>query len=421
MALWLVELAPLTDPTLVPAAIAGSLGLVDRRGSLVDTLATFLEAHELLLVLDNCEHLIAACARIVEELLQRCCLDLRILATSREPLGVPGEVAWRVPSLSLPPVESLAADVSVTADIAAVAESEAVRLFVARPRLPRPDSRSTRQRSADRTDLPAPRRDAAGHRARGPRVGVLTVDQIAARLDDRFNLLRTNIRSAPARQQTLAAAIDWSYALLSPEEKVLLRRLSVFAGGGNLEAVEAICADTSVARDAILDIVSRLVDKSLVLSVISERGHETRYHLLETIRQYARERLAAAGEESTVRGRHLEYYTELAKQAEPELYRANAVAWLDRLDAEHDNFREALGWAINQAEHAPDAEAGARAAHHGLQLAVHLSDSGLSAVISMRHAHGLTRCSGCRLRSNPALSGRTRSPARPDLPGYWTI
>ncbi len=211
MALWLVELAPLTDPTLVPAAIAGSLGLVDRRGSLVDTLATFLEVHELLLVLDNCEHLIAACARIVEELLQRCCLDLRIVATSREPLGVPGEVAWRVPSLSLPPVESLAADVSVTADIAAVAQSEAVRLFVARAQAAapgfalQPDNAQPIAQICRRLDgMPLAIELAAA------RVGVLTVDQIAARLDDRFNLLRTNIRSAPARQQTLAAAIDWS-------------------------------------------------------------------------------------------------------------------------------------------------------------------------------------------------------------------
>ena len=225
-------------------------------------------------------------------------------------------------------------------------------------------------------------------------------------------------RSAPARQQTLAAAIDWSHALLSSEEKVLLRRLSVFAGGANLEAVEAICADAS-RGGAILDIVSHLVDKSLVVSVVRDAGHETRYHLLETIRQYAGERLAAAGEAGTLRDRHLAYYTQLAERAEPELYRANAVAWLDRLDTEHDNFREALSWAIDQAEQAPDEAIGGRAAAGCLATGQPSRTFLAYSQPSQRGPAWLDKVLGLRL-AQTSLE-RARSPARPDLPGYSTI
>ena len=288
---WLVELAPLTDAALVPAAVAEALGLVDRGGPPVEAIASFLDTHELLLILDNCEHLIAACAQFVEQLLRRCCLDLRILATSREPLGIPGEVAWRVPSLSLPPAEPSDAGMSV------VAQSGAVRLFVERAQAAAPGL-TLQPGNADLIAQICRRLDGMplAIELAAARAGVLTVEQIAERLHDRFNLLRTNIRTAPARQQTLEATIGWSYALLSSEEKVLLRRLSVFAGGANLEAVEAICADASVGRETILDLVSHLVDKSLVVSVVRDAGHETRYQLLETIRQYAGGRLLAAGE-----------------------------------------------------------------------------------------------------------------------------
>jgi predicted ATPase/DNA-binding CsgD family transcriptional regulator len=309
--------------------------------------------------------LIAACAHFVEQLLERCCLDLRILATSREPLGVPGEVTWRVPSLSLPPGESPAGDV------AAVAQSEAVRLFVERARAAAPGF-ALQPGNADAIAQICRRLDGMplAIELAAARVNVLTVEQIAERLDDRFHLLRTNIRNAPARQQTLEATIDWSYALLSSEEKVLLRRLSVFAGGADLASVEAICADEAVGRASILDLISHLVDKSLVLSVVRDPDHEARYQLLETIRQYAGERLAAACETGALRERHLAHYMRLAEQAEPEMYRPNVVAWLDRLDAEHDNFREALSWAIDQAEHGQDTAIGARTAHSALQLVV---------------------------------------------------
>ena len=253
----------------MPAAVAEALGLVDRGGRPVDAIADFLDTHELLLILDNCEHLIAACAQFVEQLLRRCCLDLRILATSREPLGIPGEVAWRVPSLSLPPAETPAGD------LPAVGQSAAVRLFVERAQAAAPGF-TLQPGNADLIAEICRRLDGMplAIELAAARAGVLTVEQIAARLDDRFNLLRTNIRTAPARQQTLEAAIGWSYGLLSAEEKVLLRRLAVFAGGANLEAVEAICADPSIDREMVLDLVSHLVDKSLVLSAVREAGHE---------------------------------------------------------------------------------------------------------------------------------------------------
>ncbi len=195
---WVVELAPLTDEALVPAVVAEALGIVDRTGSLIDTLVAFLEGRDLLLVLDNCEHLVAACAQLVEQLLHRCCLDLRIVATSREPLGVPGEVAWRVPSLSLPPVESPAADVSAAADMADVAQSEAVRLFVERAQAAAPgfalqpgNAQPIAQICRHLDGMPLAIELAAA------RVGVLTAEQMAGRLADSLGLLRTNLRSAP--------------------------------------------------------------------------------------------------------------------------------------------------------------------------------------------------------------------------------
>ena len=341
---WLVELAPLSDPTLVPQAIAQALGVVERPGRpLIDRLVEYLESRELLLILDNCEHLVAACAELVEMLLSRCCLDLRILATSREPIGIPGEVAWRMPSLSLPPLQSPASDPQ------SLGQYEAVRLFVERAQAAAPGFVLMERNAAAITQI-CRRLDGMplAIELAAASVRVLTVAQIAERLDDRFNLLSTSIRTAPVRQQTLRATIDWSYALLSEAERAVLRRLSVFAGGCALEAAEAVCADTRVSSGSILDLLSRLVDKSLVVTQAQVDG--TRYHLLDTIRQYAGERLREADEEESTRDQHFAYYLRLAEQAEPELRRANQIAWLARLETEHDNFREALGWQLGSAD-----------------------------------------------------------------------
>ncbi len=223
-------------------------------------------------------------------LLSRCCLDLRILATSREPIGIPGEVAWRMPSLSLPPLQSPASDPQ------SLGQYEAVRLFVERAQAAAPGFVLMERNAAAITQI-CRRLDGMplAIELAAASVRVLTVAQIAERLDDRFNLLSTSIRTAPVRHQTLRATIDWSYALLAEAERAVLRRLSVFAGGCALEAAEAVCADTRVSSGSILDLLSRLVDKSLVVTQAQVDG--TRYHLLDTIRQYAGERLREADEE----------------------------------------------------------------------------------------------------------------------------
>jgi predicted ATPase/DNA-binding CsgD family transcriptional regulator len=349
----LVELAPLSDPTLVPQAVAEALGVVEQPGRpFIDRLLEYLESRELLLILDNCEHLVAACAELLELLLSRCCLDLRILATSREPIGIPGEIAWRVPSLSLPPPQSPSADAQ------SLGEFEAVRLFVERAQAAVPGFVLIERNAAAIAQI-CRRLDGMplAIELAAARVKVLTVEQIAERLDDRFNLLRTSIRTAPIRHQTLRATIDWSYALLSEAERAVLRRLSVFAGGCALEAAEAVCVDTFVSPSSILDLLSRLADKSLV--VAETQADETRYHLLDTIRQYAGERLREANEEARFSDQHFAYYLRLAEQAEPELRRANQIAWLVQLESEHDNLREALGWQLGSA--VPGEEASSQA------------------------------------------------------------
>ena len=195
------------------------------------------------------------------------------------------------------------------------------------------------------------------------RVSALSISEIAQRLDERFSMLTSHLRTAPPRHQTLAATIDWSYALLTEPEQTVLRRLSVFAGGCTLQAAEAVVADPLGERQlrvrpiAVLDLLSRTVDKSLV--VVQEQAGGTRYDMLETIRQYAAERLVEADEHETVRNRHLAHYLHLAEEAEPQLHGPNAVAWLERLETEHDNLRVALSWALSRAEHSEEAASSA--------------------------------------------------------------
>ncbi len=359
---WLVELAATGDPGLVPRAVAAALGL--REGSdrdPTDLLIEHLQGRAPLLVLDNCEHLVQACAELSDALL-RACPRLRILATSREPLGVAGEVALRVPSLALPELTGAQAGghggpfpgPGGFPSAAALREYESVQLFLDRalavqPRFPVTDQAAqTVAQVCQRLDgIPLALELAAA------RVKVLTIEQIAVRLDDRFHLLTGGARTALPRQQTLRATIDWSYELLAEAERAVLRCLSVFVGGWTLEAAEAICPDEEIEAYEVLDLLALLVDKSLVL-VAESSEDEARYRLLETVRQYARERLDAAGEAATLQGRHLGWLVDLAERAEPELRGPHLVTWMDRLEREHDNVRAALAWSLPRPEHAEE-------------------------------------------------------------------
>jgi predicted ATPase/transcriptional regulator with XRE-family HTH domain len=333
----LVELAPVDDATLVTRAVATACGVGDESGRpLLATLVDVLRPKRLLLVLDNCEHVLDACARLADALL-RACPALTVLATSREPLGVAGEVPWRVPPLALPPSGSPpAAEVLVG--------YEAVRLFVARAVAAQPAFIVTARnapavaRLCERLDgLPLALELAAA------RLRALTVEQVLARLDDRFRLLTGGSRTALPHQQTLQATVDWSHALLSAPEQRLFARLAVFVGGWELEAAEAVGGGAAPGAAGVLDVLTHLVDKSLVVAATPSDG-VARYHLLETLRQYAHERLEAGGAAAEARERHAAYYLALAERAEPELVAAAQVTWFDRLEAEHDNIRGALRW-----------------------------------------------------------------------------
>jgi predicted ATPase len=333
---WLVELAALTDPALVPQTVAAVFGMREAPHVPIATaLATSLQARRLLLVIDNCEHLLDACARLADALL-RACPELRVLATSREALGITGELAWRVPSLPVPAPSELP-------PFAELQQNPAVRLFVERAAAIQPRFVLTEQNAqtvvqvCQRLDgIPLALELAA------VRIEALTVDQLAARLDQRFRLLTGGSRTALPRQQTLRATLDWSYELLSDPERRLFCCLSVFAGGWTLEAAEAVCAGQAIQPEDVVELLTRLVRKSLVAA---EEGRDgtARYRLLETLRQYAHERLTEAGEAHTARERHASYYLALAEEVGPSMYEW-AVAAVDRLLTEHDNLRAAARW-----------------------------------------------------------------------------
>ena len=328
---YLVELAPVTDPALLTTTVAAALALREVPGQPLDeALAGYLRDRELLLILDNCEHLIAACAALTGTLLGAC-PRLSVLATSRVALGITGEVVWRVPSLSLPDLER-------PPSIELLAEYEATRLFLDRARAVDSACVSTDESAAAvaqicrRVDgIPLAIELAAA------RMNVLSVEQIAARLDDRFGLLTRGSSVALPRQQTLRASIDWSYDLLAPPERRLFDRLAVFAGGFTLDAAEEICGDGD-----LLDPLSGLINHSLVIA--EHRGQERRYRLLETLRAYARERLWERGELASLRGRHRDFYLRFAERAEPALRGPEQARWFERLTAEYGNLQAALEW-----------------------------------------------------------------------------
>jgi predicted ATPase/class 3 adenylate cyclase/Tfp pilus assembly protein PilF len=331
----LVELAALADPELVPEAIASALGVREERGfELTATVAAYLASRRVFLVLDNCEHLIGTCAKVAEKLLLGA-PGLCLLATSREPLAVAGEVLYRVPSLATP-----APDDSLNA----LSESDAVRLFV--------DRAALASRVFTLTDDNARAVADICRRVEGiplaielaaARTGVLTPSQIAERLHDRFALLTGGPRTAPTRQQTLRATLDWSYELLAGAEQALLQHLSVFAAGFTLEAAEQVCV-AGLEQFQILDLVSALVDKSLV---VVEDG--PRYSLPESIRQYAAEKLSPA-RRAELRAAHFEWFLALAMRANAERTGPEQARWLDRLERDHDNFRSALAMDDDRSE-----------------------------------------------------------------------
>lgn len=336
---WWSELGPLSDSTLVPQTVAVTLGVREQPGrALTATLVEYLRPKTLVLVLDNCEHLVEACAGLADTLL-RACPQLKVLATSREALSLEGETVWSVPPLTVPdpqrppPLDELMA-------------YEAVRLFVERARLAQPRFTPTGENAQAlvqvcwRLDgMPLAIELAA------PRVKVLSLEQIAARLDDRFRLLTAGSRTDLPRHQTLRATIEWSCNLLSEHERALLNRLSVFAGGWTLEAAEAICAGRGIEKCDVLDLLSHLVGKSLV--VFSEVGQAARYRLLETMRQYGRERLGASDEEPAVGREHAAYFLTLTETIEPKINTTERARCLSLLDDEHANVRAALRWSAD--------------------------------------------------------------------------
>ncbi len=422
---WVVELAPISDPALVPQVAANALGVREEpKKPLIDTLCSYLESRTLLLVIDNCEHLIDASARLAEAILQDC-PGVKIIATSRERLRIAGENAWRLPSLAVP--ASGGHPLARTNTASTVEKFDAVRLFVERAQTVAPSFSVSTQNAADVTQI-CRRLDGIplAIELAAARVNVLTVDQIAQRLDDRFSLLTTGHRTALPRQQTLTALIDWSYDLLSNDERTLLARLSVFAGGWTLEAAERVCGsdellelvniggptqyssaqplqDSQVRRGlpsrqsskprrrferlrrsegvrwseglegferlghSILDLLTQLVDKSLVVAEEHEDG-VGRYRLLETLRQYGRVKLDKSGETDATRARHTAYYLSVVEEAEPNLVGPEQVAWFEKLETEHDNLRAALEFCSKV-----EADQPGQVADVGLRLAGSLS------------------------------------------------
>lgn len=334
---WLVELAPMTDATLIPATLAAILGVgAESDRPLLAAVIQYLATRRALIILDNCEHLVAGVAGFAQVLLQACA-NVRILATSRELLGIPGEVAWPVPTLSLP-------EDGVSAESAS--GSEAIRLFVERAREARPDFAMTDEnvsvvtaicRRLDGIPLAI---ELAAARAR-----VMSLDQIRDRLDNRFRLLTGGGRASPPRQQTLRALIDWSYHLLDEPQQAVFARLALFGGGFTLEAAEDICAFGDIDAWDITDLVLQLVDRSLVVTDHAPAG--PRYHMLESLREYGAERVAGSGDADETRRRHARFYARYVADAVSSDRADDEPTAVQRVEAEHPNIRQALAWALS--------------------------------------------------------------------------
>jgi predicted ATPase/DNA-binding XRE family transcriptional regulator len=337
---WLVELAPLLHPLLVPRTTAIAIGLRDQPQSPVtDVLSDYLDEKKILIILDNCEHLLNACAQLADTLLKRC-PNLKILATSREALGITGEAVYRVPSLGLPDLPEL---------LDTFRNYESIQLFEERAQLVRFDFSLTLENASSVAQI--------CHRLDGiplaielaaAKVGVFSTEQIAKQLDESLNVLGGGGRTDLPHHQTLRASIEWSWSWLTESEERLMRQLSMFAGGWTLEAAQATC------EGDVLEMTNSLAKKSLIVSN-QKMGHETRYRFHETIRQYAHERLLESGETDLLRERNFNYFLRLAEEAELKLRGADQIDWLNRLQLDHENLRAALVWALSN-----NAEAGLR-------------------------------------------------------------
>src|SRR5215203_1000198 len=377
--IWLVELAPLSNPELLEQAVASVLGVREEPDPpLTATLKEHLSSREVLLILDNCEHLIEAAARLVESLLDSC-EGLRILVTSREALNVEGELVWQVAPLPVP-------DTLGAPTVGELAGYGSVRLFVERARLRRPQFELTQEDAEAVAEIcrildgmPLAIELAAA------RAGALSAEQIVSRLGYSLELLEGS-RTASPRQRTLEGTMDWSFGLLSERERELFSRLSVFAGGWSLEAMVAVSDEVDP-----LDVLLSLVDKSLVVAE-ARAGDGLRYRMLEPVRQYGQKRLEKSGEAERVRGRHAQYYLTLAEEAEPELAGPREVEKLELLEAEHDNLRTAFSWALEREE-----------AELGLRIA--------AALWPFWEAHGHYR-EGARRLEEVLEKGDQASPAR---------
>lgn len=349
---WLVELAPLSDEALVPQAVAGVLGVKEAPGgSVLDALLDFVRDRRLLIILDNCEHLLAACADLAKRLL-RAGAGLTLLATSREALHIAGECSYPVPALTTPRPQPLAAG---GPDAESLSRHTAVQLFVDRARGALPAFRIEARNAAAVAEI-CQRLDGIplAIELAAARVRALPVTAIAERLRESFRLLATTDQTVLPRQRTLRVLIDWSHDLLAPPERALLRRLAVFAGGWTLDAAEAVCAGDGLEADEVLDLLTLLVEKSLA-SMDLDTG---RYRLLDTVRQYARERLVEAGEQPALRDRHLAHEVALVEAARPNLAGPEQGLWLARLDTERENLLAAHAGALQ-----------AQDAGHALRLA----------------------------------------------------
>ncbi len=335
--IWLVEFAALADPRLLPHSVAHVLGLKEQPDkALTQTITEYLAPRHLLLILDNAEHLLEACARFADTVLRKCA-KVGVLVTSRERLGIAGELTYRVPPLSMSCTEQ-----RVTAG--RISECESVRLLVERVQLQLPHFVVTEQN--------APALGSICRRLEGiplaielaaVRVRSMPVEEVSRRLDQRFDLLTGGSRTALPRHRTLRTLIDWSYDLLSDAEQALLCRASVFSGGWTMEAAERVCVGDTVDTENLVDVLTSLVDKNLVLA--QARHGATRYGLLETVRHYARDRLRERGDDMNLMRRHLDCMLALAQEAEARLIGEDPHVWFERLETEHDNFRSALAWS----------------------------------------------------------------------------
>ena len=337
---WLVGLAALSDPRLVPQAAAQALDVKEQpTRPVMETLSDYLASKKLLLVLDNVEHLLEGCAQFVDRILRRSA-EVAILATGRERLGMAGELTYRVPSLTIPgATETLVPESAL--------RYEGMRLFVERARLLRPDFNVTAENVAPLTSI-CRRLDGIplAIELAAPRLRSMSVEELSERLDQRFALLTDGSRAALPRHRTLRSTMDWSYDLLTDVEQAMLRRVSVFAGGWTLGAAEHVCMGDRIEKSDTIGLLTSLADKNLLIT--EEHEGATRYRMLETIHQYALDRLRETNEEAQVRDRHFAWVLALAEEAYEPLYGSDQGPWLDRMARELDNYRAAMGWAIER-------------------------------------------------------------------------